>query len=91
MTVFVLSYDLHQPGRDYPKLWSELVRVGGIGILRSVWLVDVAQTAPQVRAAVESWMDANDSVGVFEIGGRGDWAVANVTQSAIGWLRRNAP
>lgn len=91
MAVFVLSYDLRQPGRNYEALYQALRRVDGVRVLESVWLIDVAQTAAQVRDAVKSHLDRNDGVLVVEIREFADWAYANLIGSNGAWLQRKRP
>jgi hypothetical protein len=91
MAVYMLSYDLRQPGRNYRDLYDELRRLDGVRVLESVWLVDVTQTAMQVRDAVETYLDRNDGVLVLEITQFADWAYSNLIGSSGLWLQRKRP
>lgn len=45
MALYIVSYDLNKPEQDYPKLISELKRLGAIKILYSEWLLKIDETA----------------------------------------------
>lgn len=91
MAVFMLSYDLRQPGRNYQALHNELKRLDSVRILESVWLLDVPQTASQLRDAVASYLDRNDGVLVVEITSSAMWAYINPIGSSGAWLQRKRP
>ncbi|MDZ4775622.1 MAG: hypothetical protein SGJ23_02430 [Alphaproteobacteria bacterium] len=89
MTIFVVGYDLNSPGQDYVSLIAELRRVKGAKLLESTWIVDVNQTASQLRAALKTYGDSNDGYIVFEVTPFADWAVQNVSAGAAVFLDRN--
>ncbi len=76
MTVYVVSYDLLQPGRDYATLYAALERAGARRILYSQWLLRTNQTAVQVRDALRAYIDANDRLFVNALGTA--WAGLNL-------------
>jgi hypothetical protein len=73
MALYMVSYDLHQPGRHYESLWAELGRLGARRLLASDWAVDLNNTAGQVRDHFRSFIDDNDSLLVTK-SDRHDWA-----------------
>lgn len=91
MAVYLLSYDLRRPGQNYQALYDELRSLDGVRVLESVWLLDVPQTAIQLRDAVESYLDRNDGVLVLEITPSADWAYSNLIRATGLWLRRKRP
>ena len=62
MNLYVVSYDLVSPGKNYESLFSELVRLGGSRVLLSQWLVRSAFTSVQLRDHLRRFMDDNDRI-----------------------------
>jgi len=90
MAVFVISYDLNAPGQNYRALIDELKAVTHCHPMKSFWLVDVDQTAVEVRDALLSYMDANDRLAVIEFAPSADWA----TYLSLGhnrWIKARRP
>ncbi|MGO4519010.1 hypothetical protein AB4076_00220 [Dyella sp. 2RAF44] len=85
MSLYVISYDLHKV-RHYGPLINALKTAGAVEALESFWLANLAQTAIQVRDAVQSWIDADDSVVVLEIKPGSDWATYLARPVAVNWL-----
>ena len=77
MAVYLISYDLRAPGRDYEPLYKAIKATTHCHAMDSAWLVDVNQTPIQLREAVESWVDANDVVLVTRFRSP-DWAAYNL-------------
>jgi hypothetical protein len=62
-----VSYDLHQPGRNYESVIAAIKAQGNWAKpLESVFFLDTAKTAEAVHAAVRAAMDANDSLLVID-------------------------
>ncbi|MBA8822616.1 hypothetical protein BRY73_24590 [Ochrobactrum sp. P6BS-III] len=62
MSVFIVSYDLRQPGRNYQPLYDRLSGWGAIRLLESVWAVNANTNATDLRNDLLSRMDANDGI-----------------------------
>ncbi len=91
MAVFRVGYDLKKPGQNYPELITALSKVGR-RILKSDWIVDVDQTAVQLRDAVQSHIDSGDDVVVTEITIDAQWATyARVANPGVALLQRLLP
>ena len=73
MPAYEVSYDLHQPGRDYQPLWDRLRAWNAVRVLESVWIIPEAQTAAIVRDDLVQYMDANDSLFVAGMTGEAAW------------------
>lgn len=72
---YIVSYDLHTPGKDYQTLWDELKRLNGFRCLESVWSVDVtSQSAAELRNHLRSFVDSSDRLLALRLG---DWATWN--------------
>lgn len=90
MGQYVISYDLHQAGRDYEKIKKGVESLSDyVKILESVWLVNHPYTAAQIRDHLRVFMDDNDSIMVIEIGT--NWATWNCNAAAMAWLKGHRP
>lgn len=68
MAVYLVSYDLDKPGQDYPRLITELERLGAVRILYSEWIFRSTSSAEQIR----DWLwfiDSNDMLLVVALTG----------------------
>ena len=66
--LYLISYDLITPGKDYQPLWDALYAMGAVRILYSQWLVRRAFTTPvDLANALLAHMDANDRIFVTEV------------------------
>jgi len=66
--LYLISYDLMAPGKNYEPLWAELRKLGAIRILESEWLVRRTNTTPKGLADyILQFMDANDRIFVTEV------------------------
>ena len=61
MTVYVVSYDLRKPGRNYQPLYDQLAQWKAERGLQSVWFLETGSTAAQVRDDLQSYIDANEA------------------------------
>ena len=76
--LYVVSYDLNKPGQDYPKIITELERLGAKRVLLSQWGVRLNNmTAQKLRDHLWSFMDSNDRILVVETEGTG-WSAMNL-------------
>jgi hypothetical protein len=82
--ILIATYDLHQPGRDYPavKKLLETASGGHFHLQESVWLLDTLKEPAWWRDGLREVGDDNDSVFVARLqrkwasrldGGAGDW------------------
>ena len=85
MKLFLITYDLKQPGRNYSELYELLKTIAGENSwqhpLESTWIVKVNDTVSVdgITMQLRETMDARDSVFVVDITG----------QSYQGWLPRS--
>lgn len=77
MNVFLVSYDLREPGQDYAGLISELKSSHSWWHhLKSTWLVATDEPADQLFARLAEHVHPNDRVLVLEVSagaGRQGW------------------
>lgn len=87
MAVYMISYDLITPGRNYDNL-IETIKAFGTWAhpLESQWLI-VAEntTCIALRNIFRAHIDANDKLLVLEIP-RQNWASVNLPQTIVDWL-----
>lgn len=82
MAIYLLSYDLSKPGRNYDDLIAYLEKTYGADghILDSVWLIESTSDAGEIRDAAQKLIDSNDKLVVLALkptkGGR--WATHKV-------------
>lgn len=67
--VYLVTYDLNRPGKDYERLWSalkryEYTRDSG---LDSVWFVSTTWTAEQVSDDLKAHIDSTDRLIVTQL------------------------
>lgn len=71
MSVFLVSYDLRDPGRDYQPVYDALTRAGARPVLLSDWLLRTDWSAAQIRDWLMQLVDSNDRVFVNLLDGVG--------------------
>lgn len=69
MTVYEISYDLHEPGQDYEEIHEAIKSLGPtFDALESTWLVDVSNKgAGDIADELTGVTDTNDSIVVTQI------------------------
>lgn len=77
MSVYLLTYDLNQPGQNYQSLYNALKSYGNnsISIMDSVWFVCDSRSATDVYNDFVKHIDQTDRIFVVE-----------VTHNSQGWL-----
>jgi hypothetical protein len=74
MTVYAVSYDLRNPGRNYQPLWDRLADWRAFRILESFWLIDAnPNSAVAIRDDLKQRIDANDGLFVAALAGESAW------------------
>lgn len=88
MTAKLIAYDLISPGKDYSTLHEAIKTLGAWWhCLDSTWIVVTSATTSSVRDVLKIYIDANDKLAVFDLGG--SWATANLPQECNEWLRKH--
>ncbi|MBA4001672.1 hypothetical protein [Brevundimonas sp.] len=92
MALFLITYDLRKPGRNYESLY-ELLRDTWEAkpIAESVWLAELKGPAPTIRDFIFGEVDANDRVVVIEITDGADWATGHGMPDGVALLRQYSP
>jgi hypothetical protein len=74
MALYLISYDLRKPGRDYATLLERLRQLKAERVLESVWLLPSGvRTTEQVRNELWQLMDNNDRILVTRIAFDAAW------------------
>ena len=74
--VYLVSYDLNQPGQDYSRIIKAIAAQGAyIQVLKSAWLLRSSAQVLQVGDALKAHIDASDRL-----------LVSEVTANHRGWL-----
>ncbi len=86
MPAYIVSYDLIKD-KNYKRLTDELLRLDAHKALLSVWLVNLNNTAKEVRDHLRGFMDDDDKIIVAEITSNScAWKAFTGTQD---WLDAN--
>lgn len=75
MAVYLVTYDLRRPGKDYSAVHAFLKQFTYCKDLESVWLLDTQWTAQQIRDGLNQRIDNNDKTFVVRL--MQDWAAYN--------------
>lgn len=73
MAIYMITYDLKQPGRDYQSLFDHIKNnYSWCKGLDSVWLVETTKSAAEIRDGLKILIDTNDKLFVARL--QGNWA-----------------
>ncbi len=86
MALYAISYDL-QKIRDYHPIWTKLYSWNAKKLLESLWMVELNATAVEIKDALKSVVDSDDSIAVIELKANSDWACVRVMNLGTDWLR----
>ena len=89
MKTFIISYDLHKPGRDYSTLIDFLKKESPTywHHIESMCIVKNDSTAVKIRDAIKKKIDGNDDVIVIELTCQ-MWATYGFSKRATDWLQK---
>lgn len=91
MAVFIVSYDLRQPGQNYPNLIPALSKMAACRCLQSVWLIEASATAQALHHTLKAYMDQNDGLIVVEIPQTSGWWASGLLNQCADWLLQRRP
>ncbi len=72
MAIYLVTYDLKAPGRNYQPVYDYLKRFTCCKGLESVYLIDTDSSASQIHDALQAKIDSNDIIYVARLAGA--WA-----------------
>lgn len=85
MAVYLITYDLKQPGRNYQPVYEYLKRFTHCKGMESVWLLETSKSTASILDDLKSLTDKSDVVFVTRL--QRDWA--SLHYGCGDWL--NAP
>ena len=89
MNIYLVSYDLIRPVKNYAAIHEHLRSYSNWAKpLESVWLINSTLTAIEVRDAAQAHMDDNDKVFVVDVT-HASWATRNVSEDVNTWIKNN--
>lgn len=86
--LYLISYDLNDPGQDYSKIQSAICRLGECyRILYSTWVVKTNLNANGINSSLKQVTDENDRYFIVDISKRdkSGW----LEQKACDWLNQH--
>ncbi|MDE0242003.1 MAG: SinR family protein [bacterium] len=90
MAAYMVTYDLSQPGRNYPGLHERVKAISGIWahITESSWIVvSSSASASGIRDDLVQAVDGEDSLFVAELTGTAAWK--GLPAERTDWLKAN--
>lgn len=92
MGLYLITYDLRAPGRNYASLHRLLGTTWkGKKLAESVWVAALKGPASAVRDFVRTTVDRNDRVVVIELKAPFDWASIQALAGGVQLLRAYSP
>ncbi len=86
--VYLVSYDLGQPNRNYEALTKKIQSYGTRAkVLESLWLIKTTDTASAVMEHLKGAIDKDDKLVVIEI--KRHWSTLHLPQEVIDWMNNN--
>lgn len=91
MNLYLITYDLSAPGRNYENLFDGIKKVSNDWAhpLESVWIVETSLSAGQIRDHLTSHIDKNDKLIVLRLGKEAAWY--GLSDETSNWIRRVFP
>ncbi len=84
MAVYIVTYDLNAPGKNYTPLIDAIKKYSYCKCLKSAFFVDTNEDAASIRDKLTKLIDVNDSLYVMEL--KKHWA-ANRDMPCNQWLK----
>lgn len=92
MGLYLITYDLRAPGRNYDSLHRLLGTTWkGKKLAESVWVASLKGPASAVRDFIRTTIDRNDRVVVIELKAPFDWASIHGLTGGVQLLRAHSP
>jgi hypothetical protein len=92
MGLYLITYDLRAPGRNYDALYRLLGTTWkGKKLAESVWVAALKGPASAVRDIIKTAVDRNDRIVVIELNGQFDWASIHAFAGGVQLLRAYSP
>ena len=81
--LYMVSYDLTRPVRDYERLWAALARLGAKSVLKSQWVLRNQASAYDLASHFAKFIDSDDKLIVNELTSNCAWVnTGDITKAA---------
>jgi hypothetical protein len=68
VSVYLITYDLNAPGKDYKDLYEKIKSIGDWAtFLESVWFVETTKSSNDLRDLLLPVIDKNDSLFITKV------------------------
>lgn len=84
MAVYIVSYDLNSPGKDYTELLRQIRSYTHCHALKSLFFIETTKSASEVLDHLMRYIYGNDSLYVTRL--TGEWG-ANRHMACTNWLK----
>jgi hypothetical protein len=84
MAIYIVTYDLNAPGRDYEPLLTAIRNYTHCKCLKSAFFIDTTDAAATIRDKMKALIDKNDTLYVMEL--QKHWA-SNRSMACADWLK----
>ncbi|MBN8843447.1 MAG: hypothetical protein J0H88_09380 [Sphingomonadales bacterium] len=91
MAIFIISYDLRAPGRNYDGLHKALRDYAFAKPLESFWLIESTASAGAIRNTLKAHIDKNDRLVVIEFTTNAGWATFGIQEDVMAWWQKRRP
>ena len=81
--VYLVSYDLNQPGQDYPRIIDAIGTFDHCQVLKSQWFVASDKTYKEIFDYLIQFVDSTDQLLVTELPQNSE---GRISPEAISWL-----
>lgn len=85
MAIYLISYDLNQPGHKYEALYKEIKELadGWWHQLNSVWVINHPGPATAIHAALERYIDKNDELLIAKLSSDVAWSGVEIKRFMV--------
>ena len=83
--IYIVSYDLSEPGQNYDTLLNKIKEVGSWARLGgSAYLIETQKSAKELRDDFQTILDSNDKLYVGSVSAPAAWA--GMPQNVSSWI-----
>lgn len=89
MAIYLVSYDLNAPGKDYSLLYASIKELSSSWwhYLDSTWFIQTELPPSVLRDKLRQVLDSTDRIIVIKV--TLPWASYNLSDKAVQWLKNN--
>lgn len=87
MALFIIDYDLSNPGQNYDDLIAAIKNYSWAKICKSSWAISTTDSETTIRDNLKSYLDKNDRLFVGKL--TGSWAAYGLPTEVTDWLKKH--